>query len=44
VVDFFLRQKAELDGRGGGASLEDIVAAAHALTTLRALLMTGLNR
>lgn len=43
VIDFFLGQKAALDGKGNPTA-EDLVATAHALTTVRALLMAGLNR
>lgn len=43
VIDFFLGQKAALDGKQN-PSPEDLVATCHALTTVRALLMGGLNR
>jgi len=43
VIDFFLRQKAELDSKGN-PSMEDLTATCHALTTVRALLLGGLNR
>lgn len=43
VIGFFLGQKAALDSKGN-PSAEDLVATAHALTTVRALLMAGLNR
>lgn len=42
VIDFFLRQKAELDSKGN-PSMEDLTATCHALTTVRALLLGGLN-
>jgi hypothetical protein len=43
VIDFFLSQKAALDAKPN-PSPEDLVATCHALTTVRALLMGGLNR
>jgi hypothetical protein len=43
VIDFFLGQKAALDNKQN-PSPEDLVATCHALTTVRALLMGGLNR
>lgn len=43
VIDFFLRQKWELDQKGN-PSMEDITTVCHALTTVRALLLGGLNR
>uniref|UniRef100_A0A383WH22 CBM20 domain-containing protein n=1 Tax=Tetradesmus obliquus TaxID=3088 RepID=A0A383WH22_TETOB len=42
VIDFFLGQKAALDSKQN-PSPEDLVATCHALTTVRALLMGGLN-
>lgn len=44
MIDFFLRQKYDLDCKGNNASLEDLTATCHALTTVRALLLGGLNR
>lgn len=43
VIDFFLRQKWELDQKDN-PSMEDITGVCHALTTARALLLGGLNR
>lgn len=43
VIDFFLSQKAALDAKPS-PSPEDLVATTHALTSVRALLMAGLNR
>jgi hypothetical protein len=43
VIDFFLSQKAALDSKPS-PSPEDLVATTHALTSVRALLMAGLNR
>lgn len=43
VIDFFLRQKWELDEKDN-PSMEDITTVCHALTTVRALLLGGLNR
>ncbi|KAF6253313.1 pyruvate phosphate dikinase [Scenedesmus sp. NREL 46B-D3] len=42
VIDFFMGQKAALDNKQN-PSPEDLVATCHALTTVRALLMGGLN-
>jgi hypothetical protein len=43
VIDFFLRQKWELDQKDN-PSMEDLTGVCHALTTARALLLGGLNR
>lgn len=43
VINFFLSQKAALDAKTN-PSPEDLVATCHALTTVRALIMGGLNR
>jgi hypothetical protein len=43
VIDFFLRAKADLD-YNNNPSMEDLTAVCHALTTVRALLLGGLNR
>jgi hypothetical protein len=43
VIDFFFRQKWDLDSKGN-PSMEDLTTVCHALTTVRALLLGGLNR
>jgi hypothetical protein len=43
VIDFFMRSKADLDNKYD-PSMEDITSTCHALTTVRALLLGGLNR
>lgn len=43
VIDFFMRQKADLDNKNN-PSMEDLTSTCHALTTVRALLLGGLNR
>jgi hypothetical protein len=43
VIDFFMRSKWELDEKDN-PSMEDITGTCHALTTVRAMLLGGLNR
>lgn len=43
VIDFFLRTKSDLD-YNNNPSMEDLTGVCHALTSVRALLLGGLNR